>query len=523
MGYTAPTVAILDAYGTADVFATATIDPTTQITAGAITGITVTSPGSGYSAPIIVISDAGGVNAAATANLIIPPYVVGQPNGIRKFVDTLPGIPGVTPFGANNLGQYIPAAVAEDRTFSGQVADYYEIALVEYSEKLHSDLPPTKLRGYVQIEPPGSTTTPAGSLHVDLGVSYNGQQVFGYDKPHYLGPIIVAKGRVHGIANTAPTDPGYPKPVRIKFYNLLPATSAGGNLFLPVDESVPGSGYGPVQPGAAGDKYSQNRATIHLHGNNTVWISDGNVHQWITPASENTPWPKGVSVRNVPDMLDSTGAVECDAANSGCMTFFYTNAQSARLQFYHDHAMGITRLNVYAGEAAGYVLTDAVEQDMINGTNVTGINGIDASGVPIPGTYMKVLPDIGIPLIVQDKTFVDESTIYAQDPTWNWGTLPSGNANTGDLWYPHVYMTVQNPWDLTGTNAFGRWHYGPWFNPPTPTCVNGLPVGCVEVGPVPNEYYQPVCDWSTGSHQRNLHRPLGTTHEAGESEPLHTG
>ena len=27
--------------------------------------------------------------------------------------------------------------------------------------------------------------------------------------------------------------------------------------------------------------------------------------------------------------------------------------------FYHDHAWGITRLNVYAGEAAGYLLTDA--------------------------------------------------------------------------------------------------------------------------------------------------------------------
>ena len=34
------------------------------------------------------------------------------------------------------------------------------------------------------------------------------------------------------------------------------------------------------------------------------------------------------------------------------MTFYYTNQQSARLMFYHDHAWGITRLNVYAGEAA---------------------------------------------------------------------------------------------------------------------------------------------------------------------------
>ena len=36
-------------------------------------------------------------------------------------------------------------------------------------------------------------------------------------------------------------NPEKPVPVRIKFYNLLPA-GAGGNLFLPVDETVMGSG-----------------------------------------------------------------------------------------------------------------------------------------------------------------------------------------------------------------------------------------------------------------------------------------
>ncbi len=49
----------------------------------------------------------------------------------------------------------------------------------------------------------------------------------------------------------------------------------------------------------------------------------------------------------------------------GAQTFFYTNQQSARLMFYHDHAWGITRLNVYAGEAAGYVITDPMEQSLI--------------------------------------------------------------------------------------------------------------------------------------------------------------
>jgi FtsP/CotA-like multicopper oxidase with cupredoxin domain len=479
-GYTAPVVTIDDAYLPAPTPATVTA----VVAGGVITGFTIVDGGAGYTAPVVTITDPTGIGAAADA--VIGGALTG---GMRKFVD---GLPGLGPAGANNIiqahgaGQYIPLAVPETRTFSGQAADYYEIALVEFSEKMHSDLPPTRLRGYVQLST-GGTGIPL--LQVD-GVTPilkpDGSPALAVDNPHYLGPVIVAKGRAHGVAGPA----GEPVPVRIKFYNLLPA-GAGGNLFLPVDETVPGAGLGPALPGTAGDKFTHNRATVHLHGNNTVWISDGNTHQWITPADEVTPYPKGVSARNVPDMLDGNGAVECDTPKdplagkngSGCLTFFYTNAQSARLQFYHDHAMGITRLNVYAGEAAGYVLTDAVDQDMMNGTNVSGVN---------PG-LLKVLPGVGIPLVIQDKTWVDAATIYAQDPTWNWGTAP-GTGVTGDLWFPHVYMSAQNPWDLAGVNAFGRWHYGPWFNPPVPECVNGGPVGCIELGPVPNEYHQPICD-----------------------------
>ena len=475
-GYTAPVVTIVDAY--IATFTPATATATVDATTGAITGLVLGSGGDGYMAPVVTITDPTGTGALGDA-------IVGGPltGGIRKFVD---GLPGLGPAGANNLGQYIPVALAEPCIYSGQAADCYSIGLVEYAEQMHSDLPATKLRGYVQLATAGVPGT------VALGATMpDGTPAVGVDKPHFLGPVIVAQGKVAGMGAA-----GASKPVRITFYNLLPNSASGGNLLLPVDETVPGSGIGPALPGVAGDKYTQNRATIHLHGNNTVWISDGNTHQWITPASETTPYPAGVSARNVPDMGTACDAnlaapgLPGDAANqksSGCMTFFYTNAQSARLQFYHDHAHGITRLNVYAGEAAGYVVTDAVEQDMINGTNVSGVN---------PG-LLKVLPDIGIPLVIQDKTWVDATTIYAQDPTWAWGSGPvttPPTAVTGDFWYPHVYMTVTNPWDVTGTNAFGRWFYGPWFNPPTPVCVNGGPVGCIEVGPVPNPYHQADCD-----------------------------
>ncbi len=54
----------------------------------------------------------------------------------------------------------------------------------------------------------------------------------------------------------------------------------------------------------------------------------------------------------------------------------------------------------------------------------------------------------------------------------------------GNLWLPHVYMPNQNPADPGGMNAMARWHYGPWFWPPTP--------GARSTGPQPNPYYDPV-------------------------------
>ena len=137
----------------------------------------------------------------------------------------------------------------------------------------------------------------------------------------------------------------------------------------------------------------------------------------------------------------------------GSMTFYWTNQQGGRLMFYHDHAYGITRLNVYAGEAAGYYLYDPAEETAL-------------AAATAPGT----VTDLGhlIPLVIQDKTFVpNASQLAGQDPTWIWGTtaVPGVNGN-GDLWFPHVYMPNQNPADAGAANAYGRWDYGAWFYPP---------------------------------------------------------
>ena len=99
--------------------------------------------------------------------------------------------------------------------------------------------------------------------------------------------------------------------MRILFRNLLP-TGHGGDLFLPVDSTLMGAGPGPAMmtldangvpvemfpdEGTVYDRirnpmcnetpsrmgcFADNRATLHLHGGITPWISDGTPHQWTT-------------------------------------------------------------------------------------------------------------------------------------------------------------------------------------------------------------------------------------------------
>ena len=94
----------------------------------------------------------------------------------------------------------------------------------------------------------------------------------------------------------------------------------------------------------------------------------------------------------------------------------------------------MTRLNVYAGIAAGYLISDPVEQGLVTA---------------------KTIPATQIPLIIQDKTFVPQDVIQ-QDAKWS--TLRWGQP--GDLWFPHVYETNQDPNSFDGTNprrALGLW------------------------------------------------------------------
>lgn len=219
--------------------------------------------------------------------------------------------------------------------------------------------------------------TVAGSVHYSIGIeqftdilhpAIGPTALWGYtllNQPkRHLGGVIVANRSV---------------PVQITFKNALP-----GNHILPVDVSIPGA------------NLAQNRTATHLHGGLVPWTSDGGPFAWWNAQGQTGP-----SFLNPGPTSDTA-------------TYYYPNQQSARLVWYHDHAVGITRLNAYAGIASAYVITDTAEEAL------TGVPG-----------NSKAIPYRQLPIIVQDKVFIPSGF---NDPTWT-GSVSS----QGSLWYAHTY------------------------------------------------------------------------------------
>jgi spore coat protein A len=229
-----------------------------------------------------------------------------------------------------------------------------------------------------------------------------------FDQRYLAGAIVAKRGT----------------PVLLTATNLLP-----NRHILPVDPTLM-AGHNLT----VGD-LPVNRVVTHLHGGATPWFSDGTPFQWYTPSGKH-----GASFMNVPGFPTLPGTA----------SYYYPNDQSARLVWYHDHAIGITRLNAYAGIASAYIIVDDFETNLVS------------SGL---------LPDlVGIPLIIQDKSFVSRN-ILRQDPTWRWG-------NEGDLWYPHEYEP--NTFPGGASNPKGRFDLGSEDGAPPALGAMPLPrVSCV--------------------------------------------
>ena len=176
----------------------------------------------------------------------------------------------------------------------------------------------------------GTFTISINQFYQDLGLSdpTTGQpiltKVWGYNGT-YPGPTIVARKNV---------------PLHIYWSNDLydPSTLQPLPHLLPLDQTIDWA----LRDIPNWQQYGIPLVT-HLHGGHTEAASDGSPLSWFTPFFTKKG-PQFVKGQSEP--------------------YTYDNNQDAATIWYHDHALGITRLNVYAGLAGFYLLTDNNEQKL---------------------------------------------------------------------------------------------------------------------------------------------------------------
>jgi spore coat protein A len=349
---------------------------------GSIVGVGVVLPSIARSTASADVTPAGnglrpGMNAAVGPTLT--PYMFVSSPPMSKFTQALRGVYPLDPNG-------IPVAVPDGtvKYLNGRlIADHYSIEIGEYEDVLHPSLPSrTRLWGFHSRTNLGDTAT---------------KKV----PQRHLGGIIVAQRNV---------------PVQITFKNKLPRRHV-----LPIDPTIMGAEGAP------------NRTCVHLHGGAVPWISDGGPFAWFRPNDD----PTDTSPLYGPSA--ASGALNIykglnPRLQAGEAEYYYPMNQSARFCWYHDHSVGITRLNAYAGIASGLIIRDDFERSLVKKFGLPDF--IENGGREIP-------------IVIQDKIFQDVN----QDPAY------PGIAATGSLWYPYRYTD--------------RWDSAPGSDAAT------LPISCV--------------------------------------------
>ncbi|MFB3815483.1 MAG: multicopper oxidase family protein [Terriglobales bacterium] len=260
--------------------------------------------------------------------------------------------------------------------------DYYEIAVRQFQQHI---LPPamglpTTVWSYGAAAVPGT--------------------VFAGGSFHYPALTIEAKWNA---------------PVRVKWINDL--VDGNGNYLphlLPVDQTVHWA-----NPLANHEGHSHDHGpytgpvpiVTHLHGGHSYEHSDGYPEAWYLPAAKNIP----AGYRTVGSYYNFFGAKAQQLGISpwepGTATFEYPNDQRATTLWYHDHTLGMTRLNVYAGPAGFYLLRGGPADQVLDTRGRTAIlpGPAPALGDPAGMKYYEIA------IVVQDRSFNADGSLFYPD------------------------------------------------------------------------------------------------------------
>jgi spore coat protein A len=255
--------------------------------------------------------------------------------------------------GAVSAALAVPgAAVAGAGRAQAQAPTAAPLLGVNYAPKFTQPLvrpPRIDLTGLIR-----ATSIDAEQFSAQVLTGYPKTKLYGYGatlggKPSWPGPTLV------GMKD---------KTTRVLWRNNLPAGSGtvADAHFLPIDKTLAMAMPTRALPHG-------NIPTVpHMHGAHCEWESDGHPEAWFTQTSTQRGYRWGKHL------------------------YEYENTQRAGNLWYHDHTIGITRINTYAGLAGAYLLRDPKERQLVK-------------------NYVLPADEHEYELILQDRFFTDDGQL----------------------------------------------------------------------------------------------------------------
>ena len=261
----------------------------------------------------------------------------------------------------------------------------YDVAVRQFTQQILPELlPATTVWSYGSTTHPGTFNYPAFTLEATSGVPVT---------VTWRNELVDASGKF--LPHLLPVDP--------TLHWANPPGGDTGRDSRPTFATTPGPYTGPVP------------IVTHVHGMEGVpdW-SDGYAEAWFLPAANNIPAgyaTEGTWYDFFNQKAQDEGGIAAWAP--GTAKFTYPNRQRASTVWYHDHTLGMTRLNVYAGPAGFYLIRGPGGEEPTDA--VTGLQAVLPGPAPTVGTS-PFDPDIReIPIAIQDRSFNADGSLFYPD------------------------------------------------------------------------------------------------------------
>jgi spore coat protein A len=273
----------------------------------------------------------------------------------------------------------------------GKNVDYYEISMKQFPQQiLPAGMPATTVWGYgaVAAQKKGLLLHNAPSLTIEARA---GRPV----RVKWINDLVDGSGNY--LPHLLPVDP------TLHWANPLGGTA--GRDKRPTFTSTPGPYTGPVP------------IVTHVHGAAGVGDeSDGYTEAWYLPAANDIPAGYATEGTWYNFFAGKANAAFGETWGPGFATFQYPNLGRPSADWYHDHALGMTRLNVYAGPAGFYIIRGGPQGDSAVLDSRFGTPAVLPG--PAPKENDKFPPNktyYEIPITIQDRSFNADGSLFYPD------------------------------------------------------------------------------------------------------------